>query len=154
MHMADGSRVPMNHLKPGSLVMHSEAGDSSSVFVFTHRTHETVASFRQLGTACRQTLRLTANHYVYANGGLAAAGIVRVGDKLRTVSGDCVVTDIRTVRDQGIYAPHSVHGDLVVDRPQIPIDTNVVSALDVCGDRSIKIRQGWRGVCCIMIKFN
>lgn len=115
VHIADGSRVAMKDLKAGDVVMHSESGESSSIFLFTHRTHKTVAVFRQLSTACGHNLKLTANHYVYANGRLTAAGVVRVGDIVRTVSGDCAVTDVRSVKDFGLFAPHSVHGDLVVD---------------------------------------
>lgn len=115
VHMADGSRVAMKDLEAGSSVMHSEDGESSKVFLFTHRSHRAVANFRQLTTACGQTLKLTANHYLYANGRLTAAGVVRVGDIVRTVSGACAITDIRSVKEVGLFAPHSVHGDLVVN---------------------------------------
>lgn len=115
VHVDGGALVAMEHLDAGVHVVHSESGQSSKVFLFTHRTSKVTSTFRKISTACGHSVKLTANHYMYANGQVVAAGAVSIGDVLRTVDGPCAVTDVRTVQDVGLYAPHTMHGDLVVD---------------------------------------
>lgn len=115
VHLPDGSLVRMKYLQAGTFVVHTETGQSSRVFLFTHRDANKRASFKKITTACGQTLKLTRNHYLYVNGKLTAAAVVAVGDSLRTVFGSCAVTEVATVRELGLFAPHTLHGDLVVD---------------------------------------
>lgn len=115
VHLAGGSQVEMSHLQAGTSVVHAETGESSRVFLFTHRDGNRRASFKKITTACGQTLKITRNHYLYANNKLTAAGVVVVGDNLRTIGGPCVVTEVSTVQEVGLFAPHTMHGDLVVD---------------------------------------
>ena len=105
----------MDALQAGDVVHHSEAGDASRIFLFTHRRPDGTHKFAHISSACGPAVTLTASHYLYANGRLTRAGSVAVGDELRTVHGACAVTSVEWVRARGLYAPHSVHGDLVVD---------------------------------------
>lgn len=114
--MVDGSQREMHTLEAGHMVRHDENEGGSAVFLFTHRDAKRRARFVRLATSCKNAVTLTHNHYLYANGKLVAASAVRVGDALRGVNGGaCVVSDISTVHRVGLFAPHSMHGDLVVD---------------------------------------
>lgn len=115
VHLSGGLKVAMKDLEAGMPVLHAEDGHSSSVFLFTHRDGRKWATFKKLSTACGQTLTLTQNHYLYVNGKLTAAGAVTVGDNLRTVSGPCAVTEVATTKEIGLFAPHTLHGDLIVE---------------------------------------
>lgn len=115
VHMAGGHTIAMADLESGHDVMHNEDGAHSAVFLFTHRNAQRSSRFLRLTTSCGHAVTMTRNHYVYAGDKLMAAGAVRVGDELRTISGRCAVTDIEDVEGTGLYAPHSMHGDLVVD---------------------------------------
>lgn len=72
-------------------------------------------------------LLISPGHYLYVNERLATASTVRVGDRLRDVSGCAVlVTDVGTAVERGSYAPTSLHGDLVVDGVRVSSYTAVV----------------------------
>lgn len=88
--------------------MRSRTGKSCSVFLFTRRIHKTITIFIQLTAAYRQSLCLTVNHYLQAIGGLTATGANCVVDNVYTVPDTCVVTDARTVKENGWPVPHSV----------------------------------------------
>ena len=85
--------------------------------MFSHRLAETQAVMVQLTTAAGAVLVLTPDHYVYVNNGsLAAARTVRVGDVLTLADGRAAaVTAVGTQTAAGLYNPHTLHGDVVVD---------------------------------------
>lgn len=112
---AEGDIVHMRDLDAGHLVHVSEAGDASAVFLFTHRTTEGEYNFVRLATRSGHAITLSEGHYIYANGRLTAASAVRVGDVLRTMKGPSRVISVVNVREQGLVAPHTMHGDIVVD---------------------------------------
>ena len=83
--------------------------------MFSHQYTDAQATFVELTTATG-ALRLTPGHYLYVNGKTAQARAVKVGDHLETASGSpAVVTGITHVRDTGLYNPHTLHGDVIVD---------------------------------------
>lgn len=112
---ADGSHITMSELEAGHNIHVSEQGAVSRVFAFTHKTNTRKTVFYKVEAANGKMVRLTGSHYLYANGRLTAAKAVKVGDVLRTVDGNSKV--IRTTKEKGVglYAPHTLHGDLVVD---------------------------------------
>lgn len=115
MTTADSRVVRMDQLTSGMSVMHSQSG-ASKIFLFTHRAPlKRRQRFVRLTTACAHSVTLTASHYVReAGGSLVAAGAVAVADSLLTVDGPCDVIAKDVVVQDGLYAPHSMHGDLVV----------------------------------------
>lgn len=115
VRLASGSAVPMHELAAGHEIHVAAGGLTSRVFLFTHRSISRKALFYKLTTASGHAVSLTGGHYLYANGALVAAEAVRVGDLLRTVAGDSQVVAVRRVAGEGLFAPHTVHGDLVVD---------------------------------------
>eukprot|EP00178_Gracilaria_changii_P011678 TRINITY_DN329_c0_g1_i1.p2 TRINITY_DN329_c0_g1~~TRINITY_DN329_c0_g1_i1.p2 ORF type:complete len:471 (+),score=77.61 TRINITY_DN329_c0_g1_i1:4521-5933(+) len=111
----EGESVRMADLQPGQHVHHDEHGASSPVFFFTHRTAKPELWFYSISTASGHAVSMTAKHYLYADGRLTAAHAVQVGQMLRTKAGESAVTSVKRVRDTGLFAPHSMHGDLLVD---------------------------------------
>ena len=107
--------MPMEQLEAGHEVLHHESGKSSKVFLFTHRTNAHQGVFYRITTSTGHAVTMTGNHYLYANGRLTAADAVVLGDTLRTLAGVSPVVKVEKVRATGLYAPHSMHGDLVVD---------------------------------------
>lgn len=116
VRLADGTHMPMHMLAAGHAVHASESGATSPVFLFTHKVADhKLRTFVKVTTASGHSITLTPSHYLYANSRLTTAAAVKIGDKLRTVAGPSAVTDVTTTRTTGLYAPHTVHGDLVVD---------------------------------------
>lgn len=115
----DGAAVRMDAVHAGDAVRHGHSVDAHSpIFLFTHRQATARAVFLSVSTSCAATrpLELSPRHYVYANGGaLTAARSLRAGDVLEGADGECVVKGVRRVVRTGVFAPHSLHGDLVVD---------------------------------------
>jgi len=87
----------------------------SDVYMFSHRLSAIRAEFVRIATSTN-TIMLTPNHYLYVNGKLAIASTVKVGDQLTTRSGlSTVVTSVSTAWAEGLYNPHTMDGDIVVD---------------------------------------
>lgn len=114
VHAGHGD-VPMSELAAGHSVRVSET-DSSDVFLFSHRTFVGMRDFVRIESDAGHSVSMTSAHYVYANDKLVAAGSVKVGDRLRTLDGPAKVLSVKTVRDMGLVAPHTMHGDIVVNR--------------------------------------
>lgn len=118
----DGKAVRMDQLKLGTHVRHavSSAQDEySPVFLFTHRAaYKKGRAFVKISTDCGHAVTMSHSHYLrLADRTLVAAGSVRVGERVNTVSGICAIKDVQGVRADGLFAPHATHGDadLVVD---------------------------------------
>lgn len=122
VHKADGSIVRMDELSGGvevrtSVNKEDQEKRSSKIFLFTHRNKENRGRCVRVRTACGHELTLTASHYIRnSEGHLIAAGVVGEGETtLQTVDGSCKVESIEKVTGMGLYAPHSLHGDLIMD---------------------------------------
>jgi len=112
--LEDGTTKTMAQLKKGDRVMVA-AGQFSDVYFFSHQDASAVSDFVQIKTA-QHTLQLTADHYLYVNGKLATAKTVKTGDMITSASGKpAPVTQVSTVRMSGLYNPHTLHGDVVVN---------------------------------------
>lgn len=112
----DGKLVRMEDLSHTHRVAVG-GGEHSDVFFFGHRNPTELSTFVHIQTTSSgKELRLSPGHYLYANSKLVTARTVVVGDKLETGNGEAVtVTSIRTQLARGIFAPATVHGNLVVD---------------------------------------
>jgi len=106
----------MDALAVGDKVLASSPSEFSDVFMFSHKLSAVRAEFVRLATAGGRTVMLTGNHYLYVNGKLAVASVVKTGDELTVASGDRdKVVSVSTVWADGLYNPHTMHGDIVVD---------------------------------------
>lgn len=123
-----GIAVRMDALEVGDSV-HVGRGMYSDVFFFGHRDASRSEAFVRIShDGSQRTLRLTAGHYLYVNGKLSAAGYVQKGDNLRGADGkdNLVVKTVSVVMAKGIFAPASLHGDLVVDGVMVSSYTDAV----------------------------
>lgn len=116
VHTANG-RIRMRDLQAGTSIRVSEHTTAlhSRVFLFSHRRTTGKYTFVKLTTQSGHSITLSHMHYLYSNNKLTAAGAVSIGDKLRTVSGTSRVVEINDVVEHGVIAPHTVHGDILVD---------------------------------------
>lgn len=106
----------MDKLQVGDRVLVAP-GKYSEIYLFTHRLAEATVQVVKLTVAHGdQPLRLTPSHYIYVNGSLAAAHTVQPGDKVTLSNGTqaAVATVTRELAD-GLFNPHTLHGDVVVD---------------------------------------
>lgn len=112
--LEDGSSKLMKDIKVGDRVQVSEK-EFSDVYMFSHKIIKAKAEFVKLTTE-KSVLHITAPHYLYVNGRLATAGSVKTGDKLKLASGEeTVVLKVATEWKEGIYNPHTLNGDIVVN---------------------------------------
>jgi hypothetical protein len=111
-----GGKVAMADLKVGDSVRVG-ASEFSKVYMFTHRNADVQAAFVKLVVAgANQPLRMTGGHYLYVNGKLQTARTVSVGDSVQTAAGAVAnVTAVAREWTTGLYNPHTLHGDIVVD---------------------------------------
>eukprot|EP00042_Codosiga_hollandica_P043431 m.411246 g.411246 ORF g.411246 m.411246 type:complete len:245 (-) comp56552_c0_seq4:120-854(-) len=88
----------------------------SEVYMFSHKNTDATATFVTLATSGNHSLALTADHYIYANDKLMTAGSVKVGDVLQAADGSEVsVTAVSSTTARGLYNPHTLSGDIVVN---------------------------------------
>jgi len=115
VQLEDGSAKRMDALSVGDKVL-AKPGEFSDVFMFSHKLSAVRAEFVRISTAGGRTVTLTGNHYLYVNGRMAVASIVKAGDELITATGAAdKVTGVSTIWADGLYNPHTMHGDIVVD---------------------------------------
>lgn len=114
IQLIQGPSIPMTKLHAGHQIRISETS-FSNVFLFSHAKHDQLYDFIQLETQSNHIITLSADHYLYVNGKLDAAKNVKLGDKLRTLNGSSQVEQISHVKQHGLFAPHTLHGDIVVD---------------------------------------
>lgn len=112
--MADGRYVRMAELAAGDNVA---VGDNvaSRVYLFSHRSSARGVYVTIHGRDGR-VLTISPGHLLYlANGLRAPARQVRKGDVLRAVESNVVVKHVTTGFRNGLFAPVTLHGDIVVD---------------------------------------
>lgn len=118
--LENGGLVRMDEVLAGHRVA-IDHESHSDVFFFGHKKPEAVSEFVRMDTAHSQKtgaspLRISPGHYLYVNGGLATARSVKVGDNVKLADGSSTpILAIRTEMRQGVFAPTTLHGDLVVD---------------------------------------
>jgi Hint module len=115
VELESGMARRMDELRVGDKVKVAP-GVFSDVFMFTHKLREASADFVVISTESGHTVRLTAGHYIHANGALVPAGIIKVGDKLTLSSGaGSAVVSLSWTVEAGLFNPQTLHGDIVVD---------------------------------------
>ncbi|GAB0497102.1 hypothetical protein MMPV_008425 [Pyropia vietnamensis] len=127
---ADGSAVAMADLDVGTTV-HVGSGAHSDIYAWSHkspsRLSQYVAITTTTGEAATSPLLLSPSHYLYVDGELTAADDVRVGDELTDGAGQpLTVSAVERVTRPGLYAPHTLHGDLVVNGVAVSTYTRAV----------------------------
>jgi hypothetical protein len=114
VELADGSKKTMDKVQVGDKVLVGE-GSYSEVYFFTTAMKETTTSFVEI-TAGDNKLALTKGHYLYVNGELTKAGRVIVGDVVTLADGSSAkVSAVGSKWGPGLYNPHTMDGDIVVD---------------------------------------
>lgn len=106
----------MDELNIGDVVM-SGKRNTSEIFMFSHRDPRKSHKFVRLGLEDGGYLTLTAAHYLYLNNDkMVNAGSVKLGDVLATPNRQgSEVVSIDEVWESGLYNPHSLSGELVVE---------------------------------------
>lgn len=112
--LIDGSYIRMDELEAGVHV-HVGSGVTSKVFLFTHKQPNVTSTFIRIYTKSGHRISLTPGHYLYANGRLTAAMAVKAGDFLDADDGLTTVVKTERTLLHGLYAPHTIHGDIIVD---------------------------------------
>jgi len=131
----------MDALKIGDSVMTGD-GSYSKVYSFGHFAPNEKAEYLQIHADSMETpLEISVEHMLYANGKLAPAAQVKVGDMLVSGHGPPVeVKSIRKITSRGAYAPLTTTGDIVVN--------GVIASSYVCLSSTFEDRvpcelQGW-----------
>jgi uncharacterized protein YjbI with pentapeptide repeats len=105
-------------------------GAHSDVFFFGHRNADASGLFVRIESTLNSAgpLFISPGHYLYVNGKLATADTVRIGDKLRGPDNKDNVAVLTIAHEErtGLYAPASLHGDLLVDGIVVSSYTDVM----------------------------
>jgi len=130
VRLADGSVKTMAEVAVGD-ALHVGGGAHSPVYAWSHKLVDRAAEFVAIttttGDAAASPLLLSPSHYLYVGGSLAAAAAVRAGDQLTDGAGaPLTVASVGRVTRTGVFAPHTLHGDLVVDGVRVSSYTRAV----------------------------
>lgn len=125
--LADNSAKQMGTLTTGDKV-HVGNGQYDDVYFFSTQLESTMSKFVVLSTSATETpLKLTSGHYLYVNGKLATAGSVKKGDMLTLANGNkAAVSEVSSEWAPGLFNPHTLSGDIVVDGVLTSTYTNAV----------------------------
>lgn len=115
--LENGMRKMMRDVQVGDRVQVGD-GEYSDVFMFTHRSSHVMRSFVTIRVDQESIkLHVTPDHLIYVRGlRLISARNIRAGDEIvlgtfRTAN----VTRIEHTVLSGLFNPHTIHGDIVVD---------------------------------------
>jgi hypothetical protein len=126
VELKNGSTKTMAELQVGDVVRVG-ANEFSEVYMFSHRYEDAVATFVTIATE-KATLKITGDHYIYVNGKLAAAETVKVGDVVVAADGsEATVTAVGSESATGLYNPHTMSGDIVVNGVKTSTYTSAVA---------------------------
>lgn len=131
VQLSDGRTKQMDELNVGDEVLVS-GGVFSNVFMFGHKEPQFIAQFIRLHfDDVGLSMALTFGHIVPIVGsGMRKARDVSVGDALLDGKGrQITVTAITKELDTGLYNPHTIVGDIVVDGVLVSTFTDAVEPL-------------------------
>jgi len=116
VQLANNKSKTLDELTIGDKV-HVGAGQFSEVYYFSTQLSEVTSKFVKISTSQTSTpLLLTARHYLYVNGELLEARSVKVGDMLTLGDGSkAEVEDVSSAWAPGLFNPHTMTGDIVID---------------------------------------
>jgi len=116
--LPSGKQAPIETVNVGDRVL-VEDGVYSEIFFFSHRDPNQISDFVSIqtqGTSSMGTLTVSPSHLIFVSGTLKAAKLARVGDSLVSSSGvPLKIVSIKAVRLEGLYNPHTLAGDVVVN---------------------------------------
>jgi hypothetical protein len=125
--LASGAFVRMDALRISDVVAVSGSDDGTEVYAFTHADRVARTRFVSVLTSSGAELALSRGHYLHVDGALAAAATLRVGDTLELADGSAdTVVGVRYVWADGLYAPQTISGELVVDGVRVSAYTTAV----------------------------
>lgn len=110
----DGERVRMDVLKVGDRVEIAR-GKFSPVFMFTHRAAGVKSSMIRLSTNGGATLTLSPGHYLYVGHQAMPARNAAAGAYVEFAGKQEGIAAVEKVQAEGLYNPHTLHGDIIVD---------------------------------------
>lgn len=118
IELRNGYLANMAQLRVGDEVLVAP-GIYSKVYMFTHRQPNVLHSFVVLEFVSKQRTKSFAastGHMIYVNDQLKQAGLVRPRDILHDKHGNRVPV-VRVARrfGAGLFNPHTLHGDIIVD---------------------------------------
>ncbi|KAA8499926.1 Protein hedgehog [Porphyridium purpureum] len=116
--LVDGTVRAMEHLMIGDRVLTGNPKQPvSDIYLFGHRTQVGMFDFLELGTSNGRSLTLSPGHYVHTmRRGVQQARYIRKGDELVDTDGQAAaVESILQTRQRGLYNPHTMQGDLLVN---------------------------------------
>lgn len=126
VELQSGESIPMSEVSVGDMVKVG-VDEFSRVFMFTHKSSDSVNEFVSLTTTSGAKLSLTSGHYLFVNGALAAAKTVVVGDELRLGTGETTtVVSVASVEGAGLFNPQTVSGNVIVSGVLVSTYTTAV----------------------------
>jgi hypothetical protein len=125
VELESGKSINLDQLQLGDKVRVGPS-EFSEVYFFSTEMAETTSKFVKLVTDSG-AVTMTQGHYLYVNGALKVASDVQVGDNIVLGNGTHVaVNEVTSVWAPGLYNPHTLHGDIVVDGIHTSTYTNAV----------------------------
>lgn len=106
-----GKTIPIHDLQINDKVL-VQGGSYASVYSFGHRNPTASTKFERLSTKTA-TIELTSDHMVLVGGIFVPVSTIQLGDLL---SNGEAVSSVKTVTRQGVYAPFTTTGTIVVSK--------------------------------------
>eukprot|EP00184_Porphyridium_aerugineum_P002176 CAMPEP_0184695800 /NCGR_PEP_ID=MMETSP0313-20130426/3324_1 /TAXON_ID=2792 /ORGANISM="Porphyridium aerugineum, Strain SAG 1380-2" /LENGTH=618 /DNA_ID=CAMNT_0027154325 /DNA_START=224 /DNA_END=2080 /DNA_ORIENTATION=+ len=127
VELSNGAMKRMDEVQIGDRVKVA-AGKYSQVYFFGHRLADGMFDFVQLGLENGKQLELSKGHLVLSNNAWTRGEDVKQGDLLMDVTEgrSVAVVSITQVRKNGLYNPHTLDGEIVVNGIQASTYTEVL----------------------------
>jgi hypothetical protein len=113
LELSNGTLIKMAQLQVNDIVR-TGANTFSRIYMFSHQDRSIQTFFTELSGNTFKLL-LTGDHFLYVNGNAIPASQVVIGDQIEFHQVNASITRIQSRLAMGLYNPHTLDGDLIVD---------------------------------------
>jgi len=120
--LKNGKYIPISEVMIGDYILTANKNRElsfSPVRFLPHKKNNTYTTFKN------KILKLTENHSILVNNKMIFASSIKLNDKILTIDGEEIITEINIIKDYGIYTAITENQFIVSSISEVPHDFGV-----------------------------
>jgi hypothetical protein len=116
--LQNGKYIPISEVMIGDYILTANKNKElsfSPVRFLPHKKNNTYTTFIEIKSNKNKILKLTENHSILVNNKMIFASSIKLNDKILTIDGEEIITEINIIKDYGIYTAITENEFIVVN---------------------------------------
>jgi hypothetical protein len=116
--LKNGKYIPISEVMIGDYILTANKNRElsfSPVRFLPHKKNNTYTTFIEIKSNKNKILKLTENHSILVNNKMIFASSIKLNDKILTIDGEEIITEINIIKDYGIYTAITENEFIVVN---------------------------------------